>query len=254
MRMKREMLGAVVWVLVTLSVAAQEKPGTLAALEFQTPKNGMVKQYEEGRKQKAEWHKQQKDNQPLQVWEIISGDSNGTYIVGRTGQHWADFDKPVVPDQADLDEYNKVVGAYVESVIPRYYDYLPKMSTATGSGTPSKYSEIVIYHTRWGHGADFRTAIKRVFDAAQKTKWGVEFGWYSLANGGREGEYVLVIPHKNWADFEDKPDQKPFRDMLKEAFGQSEADSIVKLVDTSVEGATTEILEYRADLSYVPGK
>jgi hypothetical protein len=39
---------------------AQDKPGTLAPLEFQKPKNGMVKQYEDGRKQKAEWHKQQK--------------------------------------------------------------------------------------------------------------------------------------------------------------------------------------------------
>src|SRR4030095_9753404 len=56
---------------------SQEKPGTLAALEFQTPKNGMVKQYEDGRKQKAEWHKQQKDSQPLMVWEIMSGDHTG---------------------------------------------------------------------------------------------------------------------------------------------------------------------------------
>ena len=35
------------------SVAAQEKPGTLAVLELQKPKNGMVKQYEDGRTQKA---------------------------------------------------------------------------------------------------------------------------------------------------------------------------------------------------------
>jgi hypothetical protein len=95
---------------ITLLTAAsgltQEKPGTISALEFQTPKTGMVKQYEEGRKQKAEWHKQQKDTQPLYVWEIISGEHTGSYIVGRLEQHWADFDKPSVPDQADLDQYN----------------------------------------------------------------------------------------------------------------------------------------------------
>jgi hypothetical protein len=49
--------------LGAVSAVAQDKPGTIAALEFQTPKNGMVKQYEEGRKQKVDWHKQQKDSQ-----------------------------------------------------------------------------------------------------------------------------------------------------------------------------------------------
>ena len=72
-------------------MAAQNQPGNLAALEFQTPKNGAVKEYEAGRKQKVDWHKQQKDTQALYVWEIISGDSTGSYIVGHLGQHWADL-------------------------------------------------------------------------------------------------------------------------------------------------------------------
>lgn len=84
-------------VLAAVATPAQDKPGTLAPLEFQKPKNGMVKQYEDGRKQKAEWHKQQKDPLPLYVWEVMSGDDTGTYIVGRLNQHWADLDKPAVP-------------------------------------------------------------------------------------------------------------------------------------------------------------
>ena len=47
----------------TLAVVAQPGPSIIAALEFQKPKNGMVKQYEDGRKQKAAWHKQQNDLQ-----------------------------------------------------------------------------------------------------------------------------------------------------------------------------------------------
>src|SRR5271166_6943779 len=107
--MKRIKLLSVVGIVlfVASSLAAQQQPGTLAALEFQKPKNGMTPQYEAGRKQKAEWHKQQKDPQPLFVWETLSGDSTGTYIVGRLGQHWADFDKPPIPDEADVAEYNK---------------------------------------------------------------------------------------------------------------------------------------------------
>ena len=63
-----------IMLFVACSLAAQEKPGTIAALEFQKPKNGMVPQYQAGRKEKAAWHKQQNDPQPLLVWEILSGD------------------------------------------------------------------------------------------------------------------------------------------------------------------------------------
>src|SRR5260370_41562989 len=86
----------------------------------------MAREYENGRKQKAEWHKQQKDALPLMVWETISGDHTGTYIVGRLGQHWPDFDKPSVPEQADVEEFHKVSGAYVQSIVTRYYALLPK--------------------------------------------------------------------------------------------------------------------------------
>ena len=243
-----------VMLFAACSVVAQQNPGTVAALEFQKPKNGMVTQYEAGRKQKAAWHKQQKDPQPLMVWETLSGDNTGTFIVGRLGQHWSDFDKPAIPDQADLEEYQKVVGNYVDSIIGRYYDFMPKISNADTSGMPPKFDEIITFHVRYGKGSDFRSAIGRIYDATKKTNWPVHYEWYALASGGDTGTYVLVLPRANWADFEDKPDVKPFREMLKEAFGQAEADSIVDRIDGSVTSETSEIIQFRPDLSYLPGK
>jgi hypothetical protein len=214
----------------------------------------MLKQYEEGRKQKAEWHKQQKDPLPLYVWEVMSGDNTGSYIVGRLNQHWADLDKPAVPDQADLDEFNKVLGSSVESVVTRYYLALPKVSSPGNTKPTDKFSEIIAYRVRAGKDAEFNSAISRINEAIQKTKWPVSYLWLVLANGGPGGTYVLVIPHTNWADFEDKPDMKPFRQMLTDAFGAEEADSVIKRLDSSVESITTEIDKFRADLSYMPAK
>ncbi len=253
MRMKK-LLAALGVMLFAFSVAAQDKAGTVAALEFQKPKNGMLKQYQDGRKQKAAWHKQQNDPQPLLVWETLTGPDTGTYIVGRLNQHWADFDKPAIPDQSDLDEYQKVVGMYVDSIVARYYDFMPKISNPSSSTMPPKFSDIVTFHVRYGKGSDFRSAIARVYDASQKTKWPVNYEWYALASGGDTGIFVLALPRNSWADFEDKPDVKPFRDMLKEAFGQAEADSVVDRIDGSVESETSEIIQFRPDLSYLPGK
>ena len=243
-----------VMLLAAISGFAQEKPGTIASLEYQTPKNGMVKQYEDGRKQKAEWHKQQKDTLPLMVWETISGDHTGTFIVGRLGQHWSDFDKPPIPEQADLDEFNKVIGSYVQSLVTRYFEYLPKDSKPTDSAVPSKFAEIITYRVRTGKDGDLHSAVTRANEAIEKIKWPVHYFWYALANGGPGGTYVLVLPHANWADFEDKPEMKPFPEMLKEAFGPAEADSITKRFDSSVESTTSEIIQFRPDLSYLPNK
>jgi hypothetical protein len=233
---------------------AQEEPASIATFEFQKPKNGMVQQYEAGRKQKAAWHKQQNDPLPLYVWEILSGDNTGTYVVGRMGQHWADFDKPAVSDEADRGEYQKVIGTYVDSLTTSYYRLLNKISNPGDMKTPTKFVEVLVFHVRYGRTGDFRSAISQVYTAGQKTKWPVNYEWYELVNGGTSGEYVLALPRKSWADFEDKPDVKPFRDMLKEAFGQAEADSIVNRIDSSVERLTTDISQFRPDLSYLPAQ
>jgi hypothetical protein len=253
---RKKLLSALgVMLFVAGSLAAQEKPGTLASVEFQKIKNGMVPQYEAGRKQKAAWHKQQNDPLPLLVWETLSGDNTGTFLVGRFNQHWADLDKPAVTDEADVAEFQKVMGAYVDSVVTRYYDFLRKISNPrSGATMPSKFSEIIIFQVRYGKNSDFRSAIDRIYEASQKTKWPLNYEWYELANGGQTGEFVLSLPRNNWADFEDKPDVKPYRDMLKEAFGQEEADSIVGRIERSVEKETSDIIQFRPDLSYLPGK
>jgi hypothetical protein len=241
--------------LTAVSGLAQEKPGNIAVLELQRPKNGMLKQYEDGRKQKMEWHKQQKDPLPLYVWEVMSGDDTGAYIVGRLNQHWADFDKPAVPDQADLDEFNKVVGASVQSVTTHYYKYLPKVSNPPADAkSPAKFNDIIAYHVRFGKDAEFNSLLARITEAIQKTKWPTNYYWLALASGGSTGTYVLVIPHANWADFEDKPDMKPFRQMLTDAFGADEGDSVLKRLDSCVDNVASAIDKFRADLSYLPAK
>ena len=232
---------------------AQDNAGNIASLEFQTPKNGMVKQYEEGRKAKADWHRQQKDKDALYVSEVLTGEHTGTYIVGRFGMHWADMDKPSVPDAADLDQYRKAVGPYVEKLTTSYYEYLPKWSNPSPEMTP-KYIEVIAFHIKYGRGDDFRSAIARIHEANQKLKVPTHYQWYRLANGGPGGTYVLTFDHANWASFEDDPSIKPLRDRLREAFGEQESMSIIERLNGSIESTYSDLVQTRPDLSYIPGK
>jgi hypothetical protein len=254
MIVKKVMAAVGIMLMSAVSGFAQTKPGTVASLEFQKLKPGTVRQYEEGRKAQAEWHKQQKDTQPLMVWETISGDQTGTYLVGRLEQHWADFDTPPVAQKAELEAYEKNIGANVESLIIRYYDLMPKDSKPTDSTAPSKYAEVITYVVKPGKGEEFHSAVTRATEAIEKTKWPVHYYWYTLVNGGRAGTYVLVVPHDNWADFEDNPNIKPFEAMLNEAFGHAEAASILERFEATTEIETSEIIQFRPDLSYLPSK
>jgi hypothetical protein len=238
---------------LALSAAAQGESSTVTALEFQTPKNGMTKQYEDGRKAKAAWHKQQKDPQTLFVLQVVAGEQMGSYIVGRSGQHWADLDKPAVSDAADEEAYNKTVAPYVEKRTASYFETMPKVSYP-GPDMNNKYTSATTFHIRYGKGDDFRSAIARMYDAAQKTKWGFHYRWERLADGGPGGTYVLLVEKANWAAFEDDPSIKPLRDILREAFGEQEATSVIERLNGSIESTYNEVVEFRADLSYIAGK
>jgi len=240
--------------LVALSAAAQGEPATVTTLEFQTPKNGMTKQYEDGRKAKAAWHKQQKDPQMLFVLQVVVGEQMGSYVVGRAGQHWADLDKPAVPDAADEEEYNKVIAPYVEGRTSAYFESMPKVSNPAPDGMGGKYTSVTTFHVRQGKGDDFRSAIARMYDAAQKTKWPFHYRWERLANGGRGGTYVLLVDHANWASFADDPAIKPLRDVLREAFGEQESMSVIERLNGSIESTYNQVVEFRPDLSYMPAK
>lgn len=187
-----QLLSAVGIVLLVAGWLAAQDRGTLASIEFQKVKASNVPQYEAGRKQKAAWHKQQNDPLPLLVWVTLSGENTGTFLVGRFNQHWADYDKPVVTDEADLAEFQKVLGNYVDSITTRYYKFMPKVSNESEDETPPKFSEIAIYQVRYGKGSDFRSGIERVHEAAVKTKWPVNYGFYELVNGGTSGDICAL--------------------------------------------------------------
>ena len=232
---------------------AQTQPGNIAYLEFQTPKNGMVQQYEAGRKAKVEWHKQQKDATPLYVSQILTGEHTGDYVVGAFGLHWADLDHPSVPDAADLAEYSKEILPYVEKMTASYYEFLPKWSNPTPD-MDAKYIEVITFHIKYGKGDDFRSAVAKVHEAHEKNNSPLHYSWYRLENGGPGGTYVLTFDHPNWASFEDDPNVKPLRDDLRAAFGEQEAMSVIERLNGSIESTYSEIVQERPDLSYVPAK
>jgi len=236
--------------LLALPLLAQEKPGTVGVVFTVKPKAGMYQQFEQANKRHMDWHRQQKDTWAVNVWEIVSGERIGQYEYGSFGHHWKDFDGHAKFEEADTADYLANVGPYVELVAGRYFIHHPELTRPTEGDVP--FAEVVEYHLNMGGESDFLMAVRKSHEAIQKSNYPIYYHTYELHNGGEHPTYVLVFPHKNWADLE--PPEPTFPAMLEKAYGRDEAESILKLFNKSVHGVRSEIIAFRPDLSYLPPK
>lgn len=110
--------------------------------------------------------------------------------------------------------------------------------------------EVSEFHLNIGGEAEFLNALRKVHEAIQKTNWLAYYDIYELFNGGEQPMYVLVFPHKNWADFQ--PLEPNFPAMLEKAFGREEAASIMKAFNKTTRSQRSSVMASRPDLSYLP--
>lgn len=230
-------------------VPAQPDEGTIARIVSWRAKPGMKDEMEKGIKKHMDWHRQHHDAWAWLTWETVTGENTGRYGGGTFDHHWADFDNPSVPEDEDQADADATVFPYIEDAQVRYYAYLPEVSRKNDSG--AAMNGIITFQVRAGKDRQFNHLIKKFHEAIGKTEWPVLYSWYALVNGGRAGEYVLVLPRDKWADF--APLETPFAQMLEEAYGRAEADSILDAWGEVIEGSVNEIIANRPDLSYVPG-
>ena len=68
--------------------AIAQKPEEVAYFHLNRVKSGMVAQYETTRKQHWLWHKRLGDTWSFYVWQIVSGEATGAYVVSSFGHTW----------------------------------------------------------------------------------------------------------------------------------------------------------------------
>ena len=248
--MRRTGLGVAVVCLALgiLPVAAQDDGGNIAQIISYSAKPGMEKEMIEAVQRHLDWHREQNDPWTWLGWEVVSGDDVGTYGAGTFGHNWADFDNSPVSRDADEADVAKNVLPYTNLDSVRFYAALPDVSHV--SETPTPMHAILVFRLRQGKTPDFLHLIGKFHEGIQKTEWPVHYSWHMLVNGGEGPEFVLVLPRANWAAF--APPSKPFAAMLEEAFGRTEAQSLLSDFGDALESSSSHAIRTRPDLSYIP--
>jgi hypothetical protein len=236
--------------VLALPLGAADQPLVTRVTSWKV-KAGMEAKFEAGLKKHNEFHRKQGDALGLSTAQVQSGPNTGSYVRFASNWHWQDFD--VEAKMADADQADTAVNTdpYIESATTRYYRLLSDLSRPKEDG-PAAMFAIVFYRVKFDKVDDFTMALRKFHEAIGKTQWPAHYAWFALANGGDGPEFVLSIPHDSFADF--NPLEKPFDKMMEEAYGRAEAESISEMFSHSVAGVSSEIIAYRADLSYVPAK
>jgi len=236
--------------------ALAQAPGNLSEINFEQPKPGMTKQYEAGRKKHMAWHKAQKDTWAWYVWEVLSGENAGSYIIGTFQHTWKDFDGREKMLGADLADYEVNVGPSTAHTIVRYYAERPDMSLSptTAASTPAPMISVSLFFIKPESGNDFVEAVKKINEGIKKTNYPVAgpSRWYQLVNGGEVPLYVLVGDRANWAAFQ--PNDKTLDAMMEEAYGKEQGAAILASGRKAIRMQTVSAHKYRPDLSYIPAK
>ncbi|MGD1146488.1 MAG: hypothetical protein ABR961_00885 [Thermoanaerobaculaceae bacterium] len=238
---------------IGVSVHAQEKPDRLAWIEHVKAKPGMEAQLEEAGKKHFAWHRRQGDTWSVYLWQVITGDDAGDYIVGTFGHTWKDYDAREAFNVADDKDAMASVGPFMQSDIPSIWRHLEDVSRPGDmTAGPAKFSQLTHYFVKPSKISVFIDALKEIKAALDEAKFPVRSNWYALASGGKGPHYVVATERNSWAEFAG-PD-KSMSKVLEEKLGARKATELIDEIREATTSFYSEILRFRPDLSYMPGK
>jgi hypothetical protein len=235
--------------LVAAPVGAQAPPAdTVTQVIRQKARQDMTSQYEAGRKKHMAWHKAQNDTWAWDVFEIMTGPDTGGYIIASGNHQWADFDTWLAKmgDGDTADAAASMAGTQGGSETS-YWTQLNAISRLPPVNERSPLLSLTIYSVKPGHDAALTATIGKLNTALTGAKYPLHSVWYRLTNGGATPAYAVVTPRANMASF-----GEAVMTAIEKQLGKAGSDALVKEFFDNVTGVTTELLQRRPDLSYVP--
>lgn len=251
MRVRHTMLSVSLAALVAATASAQQSPGNVTQVIRQKAAPGMADKYEAGRKKHMDWHRKMADPWGWSVGQITTGPDTGSYIIVTGNHEWQDLDSWVAKmGEGDTADAQANIGAYQGSSATSYWVRMPDYSRMPAAGADYPMSAVTYFYVKPGGADAFLDAIKKVGEATAKANWTRPAIWYRLANGGEGGTFAVVNPRKNMADM--APPTPSMSDVVEKHMGKAAADAMWKSFYDSIRHSTSEMIEWRPDLSYQP--
>jgi hypothetical protein len=229
-----------------------QKPEKVAYFHLNRVKPGMVAQYETTRKQHWLWHKKLGDTWSYYVWQIVSGEATGAYVISSFGHTWKEVDES---DQlvAGPEDPAGNVEPYLDSELECYFLYRSDLSLAPQEFSPTGKVAVTRVLLKPESVNDFVNGIRKVNAAIRKTGYplGGATRWFELVSGGESPQFLQLSDRTNWAAFAQSTD-KELEAMLEGTYGKKDGAAILRAVRSAIRSQHLEAWQYRPDLSFLP--
>jgi hypothetical protein len=214
---------ALIVVLVSTALFAQEERGPYARIAVLRPHDGDTVDFEAGYIRHLEHHRQAKDSWTWYGWTIWAGDRQRWFVYATFNHTAAGLDHPIPPAEDERDNVSNVT-PHAEFAGNAVYEFLPALSRGTGEPQPAAKLELTIVELAPGAEKAFETALR-----ADQPKLQNETLWYHMIAGGAAPRYVRLRPRSSLSA------------ILEER---------IDLPSVSMARVTVEILNLRPAMSY----
>ncbi len=206
-------------VFIAAAVVAEEKKPMFARITVIAPREGLARQFEEGYKRHLDWHRDAGDSWTWYGWTVATGERLGWFIDGTFDRAAEDFDAAVKPAEDVADNEKNVVpfGRFVSS---SFYQLRADLSRLPTDRLGAPFATFTMVHVRPEKQAAFEKAL------ASR-----ELLVFEQLAGGPHPSYLLIAP----------------ADKLSQVIL-----SRILAAGDPYESATSEMVRFRRDLTYVP--
>ena len=239
-------LAAIPILTVTSPAPAQDTSANMAYVVAAEPMPAHASAFEEGARQHMEWVGEEGGSWTWAAFEIAFGERTGQYFFFSGGHTYADFDQPDVDPVANAESIDRNVAPHVENVVAQLIRLRPDLSMLGGGAALSPLYEVVTFQVNPGYGPEWVHFLERLKTALEGASVPLEYLVFQGAQGGTLGEWVVSIPHENFASMSGPAE---FDALLEQAFGEFESQSLLGILDEAIASSTNEIFVLRPDLS-----
>ncbi len=238
--------------LAIASTTVAQTSRDIAYFHVNKTKPSMTMQYETACKRHWVWHQKMGDTWAYYIWQIVSGEGSGTYMVCSFGHSWKEVDESDQLVGGEEDDPAARLEPYLDAEWESYYRYLPNLSIAPNAGfSPSAKLAVTRWLVKQDEVDSFISAQSSTKDALQKAGYSGHLRWYQLVDGGETPQFLMLVDRDNWAAYEHALDES-LAGIMEKTYGKDRAARITGDVRRAVRSQYVETWQYRPDLSFVP--
>lgn len=229
--------------------AADDIRAATLALTFTYTPTGTGEALATGYRKHLDWHTANNDPILWYAWFVVEGERLGYFVDGAYDVTGAEFDARPDP-AADGRDGAVTFAPFAHPENRRVFRLRPDLGTSRflEEREPSPLMQVVFYRVHPGRQRSFETAASRIAAAARAAEY--RYAIYEMLTGATGALYAMYVPLEGFASFDEPATSLELVAQL--ALKDADLDIAFENLARSVSEATSEVWQYRSDLSLLP--